>query len=63
MTSSDVTDGETSQNEGPVDEFGESIKSETGETLKDILDKSKDKKEVGTEKGIARISLYTVQSP
>ena len=48
VTSPDVTDGDTSQSDGVfVDELGESIKSEGGESLKDMLDKNKEKKEVG----------------
>ncbi len=43
-----MTDGDTSQSDGVfVDELGESIKSEGGESLKDMLDKNKEKKEVG----------------
>ena len=42
-----MTDGgDTSQSDAAVDELGESIKSEGGESLKDIMDKNKDKKEV-----------------
>ena len=47
VTSPEVTDGgDTSQSDAAVDELGESIKSEAGESLKDIMDKNKDKKDV-----------------
>ncbi|CAB3977438.1 1-phosphatidylinositol 4,5-bisphosphate phosphodiesterase classes I and II-like [Paramuricea clavata] len=45
-TSPDVTDGDTPQIEVATDELSESVKSEGGESLKDILDKNKEKKEV-----------------
>ncbi|XP_028393517.1 1-phosphatidylinositol 4,5-bisphosphate phosphodiesterase beta-1-like isoform X2 [Dendronephthya gigantea] len=45
-TTSDVTDGETTQNGAPaVDELSESIKSDGGENLKDVLEKNKEKKD------------------
>ena len=47
LSSPDATDGDTSQSEAVIDELSESIKSEGDETLKDILDKNKEKKEVG----------------
>jgi hypothetical protein len=47
VTSPELTDGgDTSQSDAAVDELGESIKSEAGESLKDIMDKNKDKKDV-----------------
>ena len=52
LPSPDVTDGDTSQSEAVTDELSESIKSEGDETLKDILDKNKEKKEVG---GVGKI--------
>jgi hypothetical protein len=47
-TSPDVTDGDTPQIEVATDELSESVRSEGGESLKDILDKNKEKKEVGS---------------
>lgn len=47
LSSPDATDGDASQSEAVIDELSESIKSEGDETLKDILDKTKEKKEVG----------------
>lgn len=51
LSSPEVTDGDTAQSEAVIDELSASIKSEGDETLKDILDKNKEKKEVGKEVG------------